>query len=270
MSKAKVVVCGALGRMGRMVTQAVLKRDDLELFGLVEYPACPQIGQKAGPLLGLDSLDITLKGSLKEAGAGADVYIDFTSIESSLAYLKEAEELGLAAVIGTTGLSEAERGELKKSAARIPVLWAPNMSIGVNVMYKIAAAMARALGPDFDLEIVEAHHNQKKDAPSGTAMKLYENLAEARSLDRQKSLVSGREGQVGARSKDEIGVLAVRGGDIVGDHTVYFCGPGERLELVHRAQTRETFAQGAVRAAAWLAAQKPGLYAVEDSLSLDF
>ena len=265
----KVTVCGAMGRMGQMVIKAILGRGDLTLAGAVERPDNPLLGQNIGPLVGDGSLKVVLSSDLKEAAREADVYIDFTSIESSLKYLREASEMGLAAVIGTTGLTEAQRENLKTAGEKIPVIWAPNMSVGVSAMYKIAAAMAKMLGPDYDLEIVEAHHRLKKDAPSGTAMKLYETLAQARGLDPKKSLVTGRHGQVGERTDDEIGVLAVRGGDIVGDHTVYFCGPGERLELTHRAQTRDTFAQGAVRAAAWLAGKAPGLYAIDDTISFE-
>ena len=265
----KVAVCGALGRMGRMVIEAVLGRADMALAGAVERPGHPDLGRNIGPLLGRSELELTLSDSLTEAGRGADVYIDFSSIESTLARLDEAEKMGLAVVIGTTGLNADQQARVREAGKKIPVLWAPNMSTGVNVMYKIAAAMCKALGPDFDLEIVESHHNQKKDAPSGTAVKLYQVLAEARGLDPDKAMISGREGQVGARTKNEIGVLALRGGDIVGEHTIYFCGPGERLELTHRAHSRATFAEGAVRAAAWLAGKSAGFYTIDDTVSLD-
>ncbi|MDR1045137.1 MAG: 4-hydroxy-tetrahydrodipicolinate reductase [Candidatus Adiutrix sp.] len=264
----KVAVCGALGRMGQRVVQAVLSRPDLVVSGVIEYPGHPRIGQNIGPLLGQTALDLTLAGSLGEGAAGADLYIDFTSVESSLAYLEEAAEINLAAVVGTTGFSPAQEAGIRAFGRKIPVLWAPNMSTGVNVLYQIAVAMARMLGPDFDLEIVEAHHRLKKDAPSGTAVKLYRALAEARGLDPAAALVSGREGLVGRRTDREIGVLALRGGDIVGDHSVYFCGPGERLELTHRAGSRDTFAQGAVRAAAWLAGKPAGFYGLEDTLAV--
>ncbi|MDR2946463.1 MAG: 4-hydroxy-tetrahydrodipicolinate reductase [Candidatus Adiutrix sp.] len=265
----KIAMCGALGRMGQKIIQVIGARQDMAVTGAVERPDCPQLGQSIGPLVGEASLSVMLTDDLKTAGQGADMYIDFTSPASSLKYLREAADMGLAAVIGTTGLSEAQREELATAAKKIPVLWAPNMSIGVNVMYKIAAAMVKMLGPDYDLEIVEAHHRLKKDAPSGTAVKLYETLAQARGLDPVTSMVTGRAGQVGERTDNEIGVMAIRGGDIVGDHTVYFCGPGERLELTHRVHTRDTLAQGAVRAAAWLAGRKPGLYSIDDTLSLD-
>lgn len=266
-SQIKVVVCGALGRMGQMVMRAVLGRPDLLLAGAVERKEHPSLGQNIGPLVGPADLNLVLTDSLAEAAKGADVCIDFSSIEATLEHLGQAEELGLALVIGTTGLDAAQQQRLRAAGRKIPVLWAPNMSTGVNVMYKVAAALAKMLGPDFDLEIVESHHNQKKDAPSGTAVKLFEVLAEARGLDPEKAMVAGRRGQVGARTKEEIGVLALRGGDIVGEHTVYFCGPGERLELTHRAASRNTFAEGAVRAAAWLAGKPAGFYGIDDTIS---
>ena len=265
----KVAVCGALGRMGQKVIQAVSNRQAMLLAGAAERPDHPLTGQNISYLPGLTGLDIRLAASLSDAANGAAVYIDFTSIESSLAYLREAVDLKIGAVIGTTGFSVEQQKELAKAAERIPVLWAPNMSTGVNVMYKIAAAMTKMLGRDFDIEIIEAHHRLKKDAPSGTAVKLHDTVAKARGLAPEASLITGRNGLVGERTAEEIGVLAVRGGDIVGDHTVIFAGPGERLELVHRAHTRDTFAEGAVRVAAWLAGRGPGLYSIDDTLAVE-
>lgn len=263
----RVTVCGALGRMGRSIIQAVLNRPELmTLSGVLERPGHPQIGQNIGPLVGAAGTDLKLAENL---AAGSDVYIDFTAVESSLSYLDQAAALGLAGVIGTTGFSPEQKERLAETGRKIPVLWAPNMSIGVNALYQIVAAVAKMLGPDFDVEIVEAHHRLKKDAPSGTALKLYETIARARNLDPAKSRVTGRDGQVGERTKDEIGVLALRGGDIVGDHTIYFCGQGERLEVTHRAQSRDTFAEGAARAALWLAGRAPGLYNFDDTMKTD-
>ena len=185
-----------------------------------------------------------------------------------MANLGVAKRLGLAAVIGTTGLDEGRREVLAGYARSLPIIWAPNMSLGVNLMYQVARLMAASLGPDFDVEIVETHHRLKKDAPSGTALRLHEVLAAARRLDPKESLVSGREGLVGARPDDKIGVLAVRGGDVVGDHTVMFLGTGERLELTHRATSRDTFAAGAVRSAVWIFDKRPGLYSLADVLGL--
>ncbi len=265
---ARIIVCGALGRMGRQVINAVLSQPErCSLVGVLEHPQNPLIGQEVGPIIGRAEVKLPLVTDFSQVEGGADVYIDFTSIESSLAYLAKAHELGLGAVIGTTGFSAEQQAEIKKAAESIPVLWAPNMSIGINALYKIATNLVKMLGPDYDLEVVEAHHKLKKDAPSGTAVRIYETLAEARQGWTESRLVSGREGLVGERTKEEIGVLALRGGDIVGDHTVYFCGPGERLELTHRAHTRDTFAQGSVRAGIWLAGRAPGFYAIDDTMS---
>lgn len=259
-SQIRVAVCGALGRMGQTVRAIVNERRDMILTGAVEHPDNPSLGRNLAPMG--SSYEVFLRDSLSQGGIGADVYIDFTSPESSLMYVEQAVALKLPAVIGSTGLTEAQQKKLAEAAKSIPVFWAPNMSVGVSVMYKIAAAMTKMLGPEYDLEILEAHHRHKKDAPSGTAVKLYETLAAARGG--KSRMITGREGQVGARTEDEIGVFALRGGDIVGDHTVFFCGPGERLELTHRAQTRDTFAVGAIRAALWIVDKSPGLYSMDD------
>lgn len=268
MSEAiKVVVCGAMGRMGQKIIQAVSARSGLAVVGAVEHPGNPLLGQNIGPLAGV-SANLILTSNFAEAAQGADIYIDFTAISASLSHLSQAAELGVGAVIGTTGFSLEEQKELEVAAAKIPVLWAPNMSTGVSVLYKIAAAMTKMLGPDYDLEIVETHHRHKKDAPSGTAVRLLETVAKARGIeDPREVMVAGRQGQTGERTGKEIGVMALRGGDVVGEHTIHFLGLGERLELTHRAQSRDTFAEGAVRAAAWLAGQAPGLYTIDDTIS---
>ena len=265
----KIVVCGAMGRMGQKVIQTVSARSGMTVIGAVEHPGNPLLGQNIGPLVGVSS-NLVLTSNFAEAAKGADLYIDFTAISASLGHLAQAAELGVGAVIGTTGFSKEEQKELTVAADKIPVIWAPNMSTGVNVLYKIAAAMTRALGPDYDIEIVETHHRHKKDAPSGTALRILETVAKARGLDDPAgAMVTGRQGQTGERAGQEIGVLALRGGDVVGDHTIHFCGPGERLELTHRAQSRDTFAEGAVRAAAWLAGKAPGLYTIDDTINID-
>ncbi|MDR1049656.1 MAG: 4-hydroxy-tetrahydrodipicolinate reductase [Deltaproteobacteria bacterium] len=264
-----VAVCGAMGRMGQKIVAAVAGQPDkLVLVGAAERPDCPVLGRDIGELTGGPAAGVKLCSDFREAVRAAAVYIDFTTPEAAVANLTAASEMGTGAVIGTTGLDAGQREALAAAAGKIPVLWSPNMSLGVNLMFKVAELMAESLGPDFDLEIVEAHHRLKKDAPSGTAVRLHEVLAKARGLDPKKSRVDGRSGLVGARKDAEIGVLAVRGGDIVGDHTVLFAGPGERLELVHRAHSRDTFAAGAVRAACWLAGKKPGLYELADVLGL--
>ncbi|MDR2368871.1 MAG: 4-hydroxy-tetrahydrodipicolinate reductase [Deltaproteobacteria bacterium] len=266
--KIPVAVCGALGRMGRRVIDAIHNSGNLTLVGAAERPDCPDLGTDVGLLTGLGPLGAPVTADFAQAAAKAKVYVDFTTPAAVMANLAAAQSLGVAAVIGTTGLDAPQRETLAKTAGKIPVLWSPNMSLGVNLMYKVAQLMAKSLGPDFDLEIIETHHRLKKDAPSGTALKLLEVLSAARDLDPAAAMVPGRNGLVGARTDNEIGVLAVRGGDIVGDHTILFAGPGERLELTHRAHSRDTFAAGAIRAAAWIAGQKPGLYSISDVLGL--
>jgi len=260
-----VAVCGALGRMGRKVIQAILERPEMRLSGIIEGPDCRPEGQNLSAALGLKT-PLGLTTDFAEGAGGADVYIDFTTVSASLASLALAVEMKLPAVIGTTGFSKADQGTLKEAGRHIPLLWAPNMSLGISALNQVVGNLAKALGSDYEVEIVELHHRHKQDAPSGTALKLLESVARARGLDPDQSLVSGRLGLVGPRREGEIGVLAGRGGDVVGDHTVYFFGPGERLELTHRAHTRDTFAQGAVRVAAWLVGRAPGFYTLEDTL----
>jgi len=270
MKKINVAVCGAMGRMGQKVIQAILARPEMRISGLIEGPNCPLAGRNPGAALlgGGMTEDLVLTTNFAEGTREADVYIDFTAVTASLDFLSQAVELKLPAVIGTTGFSPTDQARLREAGRFIPVLWAPNMSLGISALNKAVSDLARALGPDYEIEIVELHHHQKLDAPSGTALKLLESVARARGLDPDKVMVSGRRGQVGARRQEEIGILAARGGDVVGDHTVYFFGPGERLELTHRAHTRDNFAQGAVNVAAWLAAagRAPGLYTLEDTL----
>jgi 4-hydroxy-tetrahydrodipicolinate reductase len=261
----KVAVCGAMGRMGQKVIEAILEKPGMRISGIIERPDCPLAGQNLNAVIG-GSPDVPLTTSFAEGARGADVYIDFTTVPASLACLAQAVTMKLPAVIGTTGFSKADQAKLQEAGRHIPVLWAPNMSLGVSLLCKVAGELAKAMGPDYDVEIVEFHHRHKHDAPSGTALKLIEAVARARGQDPDQSLVSGRQGQVGPRREGEIGVLAGRGGDVVGDHTAYFLGPGERLELTHRAHTRDTFAQGAVRVAAWLAGRAPGFYTLEDTL----
>jgi 4-hydroxy-tetrahydrodipicolinate reductase len=263
-----VAVCGALGRMGQRVVNAVRHHDRLDLTGAAERPDHPGVGLDVGAQTGLGDIDVPVSGDFVQATSLAKVYIDFTTPEAVMANLEMAQNMGLAAVIGATGLDAAQQKSLAAFALRMPIVWSPNMSPGVNLMFKVAQIMAKSLGPDFDIEIVEAHHRLKKDAPSGTALKLHELVAGAKGLDPVASMVTGRSGLVGAREDGEIGVLAVRGGDIIGDHTVLFAGPGERLELTHRAHSRDTFAAGAVRAAVWIFDKKPGLYSLTDVLGL--
>lgn len=255
----KVVIMGAGGRMGSTLVRLVRAAGSgLELAGVVERPErLAEIKHLGCPAAGtLDEILPQAKGA---------VVIDFTAPEASLDMAGIARKHGNAAVIGTTGLSKEQQDVLRVLAADIPLFWAPNMSVGVNVLLKVLPDLVRKLGPDYDLELYEVHHNRKKDAPSGTAIKLAQCLAEARGWDYDKVKNHVRDGIIGPRPQEEIGVQTLRGGDVVGEHTVFFFGPGERVEVTHRAHTRDTFAQGALRAAKWLAGQKPGkLYGMAD------
>ena len=268
----KAIVAGAAGRMGRQIIAAVLDSDRIELAGGFEKPGHPALGEDLGLLAGEAACGLRVADSLAQAiqaaPGGAEVIIDFTAPEASLANLTAAMDLGLAGVVGTTGFSPEQRAEIARLAQTRPVVLAPNMSVGVNLLFQVAGEVARRLGPGYDMEIVEAHHRLKKDAPSGTALRLAEVLAQARNWSLEETGRFARHGQIGQRPEAEIGVQAVRAGDIVGDHTVIFAGPGERLELTHRAHSRLNFAQGAMRAAIWVMDQGPGLYDMQDVLGL--
>jgi len=261
----KVVVSGAAGRMGREIVRLVAASSELALHGAVDRaPGGP--GQDALALAGLRPGGVVVVAGLAEALRGADVVIDFTSFEASAAHAEACAAAGVPLVIGSTGFTPEARARVAAAAKRIPVLLSPNMSVGVNVLFELVKQAAAVLGDAWDVEIVELHHKRKKDAPSGTAMKLAEVAAEALGRDPARDLTYARHGLIGERPAREIGVQTVRGGDIVGEHTVYFCGEGERLELTHRATAREQFARGAVRAAAWLPGRAPGLHEMADVL----
>jgi 4-hydroxy-tetrahydrodipicolinate reductase len=266
-ASARIAVVGAAGKMGRALVRAVADTEGAALAAAVERPDSPALGQDAAALAGLPSAGVAVKAALPARGE-ADVWIDFSAPASSVANAAAAAAAGAAAVIGTTGLRPADRELIARAAAEVPVVLAPNMSVGVNVLLKLVADAARALGPDYDLEIVETHHRLKRDAPSGTALRLAEALAEATGRDLQKTARYQRHGDVGPRTAEEIGVQTLRGGDVVGDHTVFFLGIGDRIEITHRASSRETFARGAVRAALWLRGRAPGLYDMRDVLGL--
>lgn len=268
----KAIVAGAAGRMGRQIIAAVLNHDQIGLAGGFERPGHPALGQDLGLLAGQAACGLRLADSLaqavKAASDGARVMIDFSAPEATVVNLGAAVEMGLAGVVGTTGFSPEQKAEIARLAQIRPVVLAPNMSVGVNLLFQIAGEAARRLGPGYDMEIVEAHHRLKKDAPSGTALRLAEVLAQARNWSLEETARFARHGQIGQRPEAEIGVQAVRAGDIVGDHTVIFAGPGERLELTHRAHSRLNFAQGAMRAVLWVVDQVPGLYDMQDVLGL--
>jgi 4-hydroxy-tetrahydrodipicolinate reductase len=258
----RVLVVGALGRMGERVRAAVADEPSLRLGAALEAPGHPRLGEalEDGVALGDDP---------KAALAAADLVIDFSRPAVTLATLRAAAEAGVPYVTGTTGLSDAERGELARLAERVPVLAAPNFSVAVNVLAWLVGEATRRLGPGYDAELVELHHAAKRDAPSGTALRLAAAVAEARGQQLDDHLVLARAGEVGERPDGAIAVQTLRGGDCPGEHTVLLVGRGERLELIHRASTRDHFARGAVRAALWLVGRPPGLYALDQVLGLD-
>ena len=264
----QAIVSGAAGRMGGRIIHMMEGVEGIVLAGALEKPDHPAVGKDVGEVVGLPAKGIKVTGSLAEVLSKAQVLIEFTHPEPSLAHLKEMAAAGKAMVLGTTGFSPAQVAEIHALAPRTRLVFAPNMSVGVNLMFKVVADIAQVLKDGYDVEIVEAHHRLKKDAPSGTAIKLAQVIAHALGRDLEKVGVYERKGIIGERTKEEIGVQTVRAGDIVGEHTVLFGGQGERLEIIHRAHSRDNFARGAVRAALWVALQPPGLYDMQHVLGL--
>ena len=264
-----IIMFGAAGRMGQTILRCAVEDSALEITGGVEVPGSPAVGRTVGDLLGIPTLKAVIVDDIAKVKAPTgSVLIDFSAPAATMANLAWAAEKGVAAVVGTTGLSAEQRAEVGATARKIPVVYAPNMSVGVNMLFKIVGEVARILGESYDVEIVEMHHRFKKDAPSGTAKRLGEVIAEAMGGTYEELVVNGREGITGERPKRQIGIHALRGGDVVGDHTVSFTTSGERVEITHRAHNRETFARGALRAAAWLSGKKPGLYDMRDVLGI--
>jgi len=266
-----VLVIGAAGRMGQAVIRCLHRGaiEGLALGGAVDAAACPVIGRDAGELAGVGPLGMAVSSDASEAGRRCDVWIDFSFHAATASHARHATDQGKALVIGTTGLTDDEQATVRSAAARIPIVMAPNMSLGVNLLVNLAETTARVLRDQgYDVEIIERHHRLKQDAPSGTAIGLGEAVARGLEWDLRHVSVHGREGMSGQRPSEQIGFHAVRGGDIVGDHTVVFAGEGEVVELTHRATSRDTFALGALRAAAWIAGRKPGLYSMKDVLGL--
>jgi 4-hydroxy-tetrahydrodipicolinate reductase len=263
----KVVVTGAAGRMGREIVRLVHGAEGLVLHGAVERPGLA-VGQDPGLLAGAGTTGLQVVDSLQAALRGAGVLVDFTHFEASAAHAEACAAAGVPIVIGSTGFTPEARARVVAAARRIPVVLSPNMSVGVNVLFELVRQAASVLGDAYDVEIVELHHKRKKDAPSGTAVRLAEVAAEALGRDPGQDLTYARHGMIGERPAREIGLQTLRGGDVVGEHTVFFCGEGERLELTHRATAREQFARGAVRAARWIAGRPPGLHDMFDVLGL--
>ncbi|TFG90897.1 MAG: 4-hydroxy-tetrahydrodipicolinate reductase, partial [Syntrophobacterales bacterium] len=254
--------------MGGRIITLIHGDDRMELVGAVDMKGHHLVGSDVGSYLGLGETSVLLGDDLAECIGRGDVVIDFSSHAASVEHLRVAAEHNKAIVIGSTGLTPDEMKQVAELSKRARCVLAPNMSVGVNVLFKVLKDVAGILGDGYDVEIVEAHHNQKKDAPSGTAVKMAQIIAQVLDRDIEKAGVYGRRGMVGARSQTEIGVHAVRAGDIVGEHTVIFGGMGERLEFIHRAHSRDNFAQGAIRAALWVTGRENGLYDMQDVLGL--
>jgi 4-hydroxy-tetrahydrodipicolinate reductase len=267
MSALRVAVAGASGRMGRMLVEAVLAAPDCELAGALDVAGSPALGQDAAAFLGKTS-GIAITSDLDAGLKTAQVLIDFTRPEGTLAHLAACQRLGVKLVIGTTGFTEAQKAQIAEGAQHTAVLLSPNMSVGVNVVLKLLETTARVLNEGFDVEIVEAHHRHKVDAPSGTALAMGEAVARGLGRDLKACAVYGREGVTGERDASTIGFATVRGGDVIGDHTVMFLGTGERIEISHKATNRVLFAQGSLRGARFLATKTSGLYNMADVLGL--
>ena len=270
-----VAIAGAAGRMGRTLVDAITSADGLAVAAALEHPDSPQLGKDAGELAGIGALGVHVDADVPAAAGACDVLVDFSVATATLEKLPDCVAAGTALAIGTTGFDDAGLNAIRQAARTVPIVLSPNMSVGVNVAFKLIEAAARALGDDVDVEVVEAHHRHKIDAPSGTAVRIGEILAATLGRSLATDAVYGREGITGERAPRTIGFHSLRGGDIVGEHTVVFAGAGERVEITHRAASRANFAAGAVRAVRFLAAERdgdggrarePGLYGMEDVL----
>jgi len=259
---------GAVGRMGSRIVTLSKEVNELKTLAVVERKGHPAIGKDIGLVIGLGEMGIKISDSLEDVISKGDVVIDFTQKEATIENAKIVARHKKAMVIGTTGLSSDDLAIIKESALSSPIVLAPNMSVGVNLLLKVLKDIAQVLGDDYDVEIVEAHHRLKKDAPSGTALKMAQVIAESLNRNLDDVAVYARKGIIGERTKKEIGIQTVRAGDIVGEHTVYFGGFGERLEITHKASSRDTFARGALRASLWIVGKKAGLYDMQDVLGL--
>jgi 4-hydroxy-tetrahydrodipicolinate reductase len=267
MGKIKIAIAGSSGRMGRILLEGVAQADDLVLHAALEHGGSALLGRDAGELLGAPC-GVHISADVATALRGVDVLIDFTRPEGTLHHLEICRELGVNMVVGTTGLNAQQKAQLGAAAQHIGIVFAPNMSVGVNLVFKLLETASRVLAQGYDIEIIEAHHRHKVDAPSGTALGMGEVIAKTLGRDLEKCAVYGREGVTGERDPSTIGFATVRGGDIVGDHTVMFAGTGERIEITHKASSRATFAQGALRAARFLKANPAGMYDMQDVLGL--
>jgi 4-hydroxy-tetrahydrodipicolinate reductase len=269
MADMRLIVAGAGGRMGRTLIKAIAETDGLALAGAAEAANSPLIGEDSGVLAGLGPNRVLIVSEVKPMAIAAEAILDFTVPAATVAFASLAAEAGIAHIIGTTGLSADDDAKLKAAAQRAVIVKSGNMSMGVNLLAALARRVAQTLDEDFDIEIVEMHHNRKVDAPSGTALLLGRAAAEGRGINLDQRSVRSRDGHTGARQKGDIGFAALRGGTVVGDHSVIFAGPAERIELVHRAEDRMIFARGALKAALWARGKKPGFYSMADVLGLN-
>jgi 4-hydroxy-tetrahydrodipicolinate reductase len=264
----RIAVAGVSGRMGKIIVEAISKTDGVVVGAATVRPNSPDLGQEVGGMCGLPTMNVSTVDNLSEALGDFDVLIDFTSPAATMEHIETCIAAGKKMVIGTTGFTEDQKQAIAEASKKTPVVFAPNMSIGVNLCLKLLEQAAKVIGEDSDVEIIEAHHRHKKDAPSGTALKMGEVIAQALGRDLDEVAVYGREGQTGARDGKTIGFESIRAGDIVGDHTVMFAGDGERIEITHKSNSRMTYAAGSVKAAQWLQDKKKGLYDMQDVLGL--
>lgn len=264
----KIAVAGAAGRMGSRITALSKEYEGLKLVGAFEKKGHKDIGKDIGTVVGIGEIGVKLVDSLESIIDDTDLIISFTTVEATKQHLRVASSKGKAMVIGTTGFTKDDMKEIVEHTKKIPCVMASNMSTGLNILLKVLQDIARVLGDDYDVEIIEAHHRMKKDAPSGTALKIAEVIAEARGRNLDEVAVYARKGIIGERTKTEIGIQTIRAGDIIGEHTVIFGGLGERIEITHRVSSRDTFARGALKAALWLSGKPPGLYDMQDVLGL--
>ncbi|MCA1933544.1 MAG: 4-hydroxy-tetrahydrodipicolinate reductase [Calditerrivibrio sp.] len=268
MSQIKVMMVGAAGKMGRRIINFINEDSDTILSAAIEHSSCPLLGQDAGLIAGCGELGVKIQSDILAGASVSDVIIDFTGAEATFHNLPRYLQAGKPILIGSTGFSSQQVAEIGKIAEKAPFILAANTSLGVNLTLKVLEMVSKTVGDRYDIEIIEAHHRLKKDAPSGTAMKMAEVITNSIGRDMEKDLVYARHGLIGARTDKEIGMQTIRAGDIVGEHTVMFCGNGERIEITHKAHTRDTFAKGAVTAAKWLYGKEKGSYSMFDVLGL--
>ena len=266
--QARLAICGAAGRMGRTIMEVCHDDAEATISAAIEHADSPALGRDAGELAGIGRLGIDIVSDVATVTGSFDVLVDFTLAQAVVENVNKCRSAGRKMVIGTTGMDDAQKAVIRAASNDIAIVFAPNMSIGVNLCFKLVELAAKAIGDSTDIEIIEAHHNQKKDAPSGTAVRMGEIIADTLGRNLAEHAVYGREGHTGVRDPKTIGFETIRAGDIVGDHTVMFAGAGERVEIVHRATSRKTFAGGAVLAAKWLMGREKGLFDMQDVLGL--